>query len=56
MNEWEIACWGVVIIFIVFGILGIFAVINSSQISREQEPFFDRVAWIKYMLEQEDKE
>ncbi len=27
---------------------------NSSRLSRGQEPFFDRAAWIKYMLEQED--
>jgi len=55
MDNWEIACLGVLIIFIVFGVLAIFAVYNSGRISREQEQFFDRAAWIKYMLEQEDK-
>jgi len=28
---------------------------NASRLSRGQEPFFDRVAWIKYRLEQEEK-
>ena len=55
MDNWEIACWGVLIIFILFCILGIFAVINSGRISREQRSFFDRAAWIKFILEQEDK-
>ena len=55
MDNWEIACWGLLIIFIVFGILAIFVFINSGRISREQGPFFDRVAWMKYLQEQEDK-
>ncbi len=36
-------------------VLFIFLCLNSARLSRMEEPFFDRAAWIAHWLEQEDK-
>ena len=52
MIDWILIskCCAVWIIFC--SVLWLFISINSRRISMEQEPFFDRTAWIKHYLKE----